>query len=87
MRRKTLPITFTSFIAVVVTATAFAHSGATGIVKERMDWFVRSKDHLKSIKTHLQNSDFDAILPHNHGQTGTNTSPENMHWQDAGEDK
>jgi len=28
-----------------------------------MDRFVRSKDHLKSIKTHLQNSDSDAILP------------------------
>jgi len=63
MRRKTLPITLASFIAVAVTATAFAHSGATGIVKERMDRFVRSKDHLKSIKTHLQNSDFNAILP------------------------
>ena len=63
MRRKTLPITLASFIAVAVTATAFAHSGATGIVKERMDRFVRSKDHLKLIKTHLQSSDFDAILP------------------------
>ena len=63
MRRKTLPITLASFIAVAVTATSFAHSGATGIVKERMDRFVRSKDHLKSIKTHLQNSDFNALLP------------------------
>ena len=32
---------------------AYAHSGATGIVKERMDFFTQSKDNLKAIKTHF----------------------------------
>lgn len=42
---------------------AYAHSGATGIVKERMDFFTQSKDNLKVIKTHFQNADLDAIVP------------------------
>ena len=42
---------------------AFAHSGATGIVKERMDFFTQSKDNLKAIKTHFRNGDLDAIVP------------------------
>ena len=42
---------------------AYAHSGATGIVKERMDFFTQSKDNLKAIKTHFQNGDLDAIVP------------------------
>ena len=42
---------------------AYAHSGATGIVKERMDFFKQNKDNLKSIKTHLRNGDLDAIVP------------------------
>ena len=32
---------------------AYAHSGATGIVKERMDFFKQNKDSLKAIKTHV----------------------------------
>jgi len=43
--------------------TAFAHSGATGIVKERMDLFKRNKDNLKAIKAHIRDGDVDAILP------------------------
>ena len=42
---------------------AYAHSGATGIVKERMDFFTQNKDDLKAIKTHFQNGDLDAIVP------------------------
>jgi cytochrome c556 len=42
---------------------AYAHSGATGIVKERMDFFTQSKDNLKAIKTHFRNGDLDAIVP------------------------
>ena len=42
---------------------AYAHSGATGIVKERMDFFTQSKDNLKAIKTHFQNGDLDTIVP------------------------
>ena len=42
---------------------AYAHSGATGIVKERMDYFKQNKDNLKTIKTHFRNGDLDAIIP------------------------
>jgi cytochrome c556 len=42
---------------------AYAHSGATGIVKERMDFFTQNKDNLKAIKTHFRNGDLDAIVP------------------------
>ena len=42
---------------------AYAHSGATGIVKERMDFFTQSKENLKAIKTHFRNGDLDAIVP------------------------
>jgi len=42
---------------------AYAHSGATGIVKERMDFFTQSKDNLKAIKTHFRNGDINAIVP------------------------
>ena len=40
---------------------AYAHSGATGIVKERMDFFTQNKDNLKAIKTHFRNGDIDAV--------------------------
>ena len=42
---------------------AYAHSSATGIVKERMDFFTQSKDNLKAIKTHFKNGDLDTIVP------------------------
>lgn len=38
-----------------------AHSGATGIVKERMDNFKQSKASMKSIKNALTVGDFDEI--------------------------
>ena len=42
---------------------AFAHSGATGIVKERMDHFKASQANLKKIKTHIINENYRAIIP------------------------
>ena len=42
---------------------AYAHSGATGIVKERMDFFTQNKDNLKAIKAHLRGGDLGAIVP------------------------
>jgi cytochrome c556 len=39
-----------------------AHDGATGIVKERMDFFSRSKEHMKAIRTHIQDENFDKTL-------------------------
>ena len=34
--------------------SALAHSGATGIVKERMDMFKRSQKNLKAIKSQIR---------------------------------
>ena len=48
--------------ALFVSTYASAHSGATGIVKERMDLFQRNKDHLKSIKRHLAKNDTKPII-------------------------
>ena len=42
---------------------AYAHSGATGIVKERMGFFTQNKDDLRAIKMHFRNGDLDAIVP------------------------
>ena len=42
---------------------AIAHSGATGIVKERMDHFKASQANLKKIKTHIINENYRAIIP------------------------
>ena len=42
---------------------AIAHSGATGIVKERMDYFKTSKGNLKKIRTHISNGDYASIIP------------------------
>ena len=41
--------------------SAFAHSGATGIVKERMDMFKRSQKNLKAIKSHIRDEDYGSI--------------------------
>ena len=52
-----------SAIAISLSAAAMAHSGATGIIKERMDFFKRSKDNMKAINMHLRGGDFRAIVP------------------------
>lgn len=41
--------------------SALAHSGATGIVKERMDMFKRSQKNLKAIKSHIRGEDYGSI--------------------------
>ena len=43
-------------------AAALAHSGATGIVKERMDMFKKSQNNLKAIKAHIGSEDFESIV-------------------------
>lgn len=40
----------------------WAHSGATGIVKERMDNFKESKASMKLLKKAVRNNDFDTIV-------------------------
>ena len=41
--------------------TLWAHSGATGVVKERMDNFKESKASMKLLKKAVRKNDFDAI--------------------------
>ena len=45
-----------------VFSAALAHSGATGIVKERMDMFKKNQDNLKAIKAHIGSEDFESIV-------------------------
>ena len=52
-----------SAIAIGLSAAAMAYSGATGIIKERMDFFKRSKDNMKAINMHLRGGDYRAIVP------------------------
>lgn len=54
---KTLAITFT----LALTCSAQAHSGATGIVKERMDGFKAAKKSMKALKGAVSDGDFATI--------------------------
>ena len=56
-------LTFLSLIAVslFIAAQAPAHQGATGIVKERMDAFKASQQHLKSIIAAAKADEFDKV--------------------------
>ena len=52
-----------SLILIAVPANlVLAHSGATGIVKERMDMFKKSQDNLKAIKLHIRSENYGAII-------------------------
>ena len=49
------------FCILLSTANTFAHEGAKGIIKERMDKFKQSKQLMKKINVGLQNDDFKVI--------------------------
>ena len=52
-----------SLIFIVIPVTlVFAHSGATGIIKERMDMFKKNKDNLKAINSHIRSEDYGPIV-------------------------
>ncbi len=60
MREKSIKLALASvlsFAAFVV----YAHSGATGIVKERMDNFKQAKKSMRDIKQAIKASDFPTI--------------------------
>ncbi len=62
-----LTVTLSAFIGSIFTLSpfsdgAFAHQGATGIVKERMDRFDQSRDALKASFAELKAGQFDAII-------------------------
>ncbi|MDC1194445.1 cytochrome c [Pseudomonadota bacterium] len=48
-------------LTLISTTNTFAHKGATGIVKERMDKFKESKQLMKKINSGLQNENFKVI--------------------------
>ena len=50
-------------LASITYGDAIAHSGATGIVKERMDHFKASQDNLKEIRAHIRNENYASIIP------------------------
>ena len=50
-------------IGLLLTVSAFAHKGATGIVKERMDDFKASQMALKQVLAASKRKDFEAIVP------------------------
>ena len=49
-------------LGTVFSAAALAHSGATGIIKERMDMFKENQDNLKAIKAHVGSEDYGPIV-------------------------
>ena len=60
---KKLIILVILILTSVTFGDAIAHSGATGIVKERMDYFKASQDNLKKIRTHIRNENYASIIP------------------------
>jgi cytochrome c556 len=52
-----------SAIAIGLSTGAMAHSDATSIIKERMDFFKRSKDNMRAINMHLRGREYRAIIP------------------------
>ena len=50
-------------VGLLLSVSAFAHKGATGIIKERMDNFKASQTALKQIFAASKRNDFEAIVP------------------------
>ena len=62
MAQKLIIVT-TLILASVTYVDAVAHSGATGIVKERMDYFKASSSNLKKIRAYISNENYASIIP------------------------
>ena len=60
---KKLIIVAILILTSVTFGNAIAHSGATGIVKERMDYFKASQINLKKIRVHISNENYESIIP------------------------
>ena len=50
-------------VGLLLSVSALAHKGATGIIKERMDNFKASQTALKQIFAASKRNDFEAIVP------------------------
>ena len=55
------PKTLIAALSLTLSASLFAHSGATGIVKERMEGFKAAKKSMKVLKGAVRRSDFSVI--------------------------
>ena len=53
---------FSLILSIIPATIVLAHSGATGIVKERMDMFKRNQNNLKAIKSHIRSEDYRSII-------------------------
>jgi len=56
-----------AMLIVVLSSNGFAHSGATGIVKERMDRFKASQDAMKAMANAVTLEDFDRLVEYAEG--------------------
>ena len=54
---KKLRVIVGFILLAVPTTLALAHSGTTGIVKERMDMFKKNQGNLKAIKSYIGSDD------------------------------
>ena len=62
MKIKKLRVIFSYILLAVPTTLVLAHSGATGIIKERMDMFKKNQGNLKAIKSHIGSEDYGSII-------------------------
>ena len=62
MKMKKLRVIVGFILFAVPTTLSLAHSGATGIVKERMDMFKKNQGNLKAIKSHIGSEDYESIV-------------------------
>ena len=62
MKMKKLRVIVGFILLAVPTTLSLAHSGATGIVKERMDMFKKNQGNLKAIKSHIGSEDYGSIV-------------------------
>ncbi|MDC3235157.1 cytochrome c [Candidatus Puniceispirillum sp.] len=60
---KQLMIMTILILNILTFGDAIAHSDATGIVKERMDYFKASQSKLKKIRAHISNENYESIIP------------------------
>ncbi|MCE2516512.1 MAG: cytochrome c [Alphaproteobacteria bacterium] len=58
------PFIAVTTLLMLFSASVAAHSGATGVVKERMDRFTESQKSMKVIARALKSSQFDEVADH-----------------------
>ena len=58
-----LTIVAAPILASLTYRDAIAHLGATGIVKERMDYFKASQSNLKKIRMYIRNENYASTIP------------------------